>query len=110
VAFFDYSLINGQSLVRGDDYNLVARWQQGDPLAPVDLTGYQGTAYFFAPGVDASFASVPVLPLDATGQVSFTIPKSLSPTFPKGECTYSVALTDPGGSVSTLLRGRLRVV
>jgi hypothetical protein len=110
VAFFGYDLVNGQSLVRGDDFPFSARWLQGDPPAPVNLTGYQGTTYFFAPGVDTSFASVPVGPLDATGQVNFTIPKSLSPTFPKGEATYSVTLTDPGGSVSTLLRGRLRVV
>jgi hypothetical protein len=73
------------------------------------MTGWTGIVNLYSPGVDTPVATLPVT-LDNAGNISFTVPHSITATFNKGDFIYHVVLTDSSGLSRTRILGKIKVI
>lgn len=108
-------------IVRGETYVRPFLWQTGDPLAPVDLTGYtarmQIRPSWLTPGITPDTALVSLTDTDgialggATGTITITISDTRTSALTIDSGVYDLELIAPvTGMVTKFLRGKVTVL
>lgn len=96
----------------GDDKPFIVRWKNDD-LTPIDLTGYTAKMQFKTDKCGAvALEILGVIAVPATGEIIFPFSGAQKQALIADCLTtcyhYDIELTQPGGDILTLLRGRAR--
>lgn len=100
------------TIPQGADWQLVIRYEAGDPLEPVDLTGWSAraqfrTAYDGELVFDLTSEDDGGITLNNEGEIVLTLTNAQTAEAEAGRGVWDIELVSPSGQVMRLAQGRM---